>query len=170
MDPATNAVTGRFPIEGTPTAVRAGLGGGLGLATPRANHILRVDPASGEIVATIDVGIQPQFIAVGEGALWTMNQRSGTVSRVDPATNSVTATIELGEQVQGGDIAVGGGYVWLRGSRTLLFKIDPATNEVVARYGPHAGSGSVAADDTAVWITAHDITTIWRLEHDGVVE
>jgi hypothetical protein len=28
---------------------------------------------------------------------------------------------------------------------------------------PSAGSGGVAADDDAVWITAHDVTTIWRL-------
>ena len=169
VDPAANAVAGSWEIPGTPSAVRAGLGA-VWISDPSANVIHRVDPASGAIVATIKVGRQPQFIAVGEGALWTMDQAYGTVSRVDPATNTVTATIELGETVQGGDIAVGGGYVWLRGSRTLLFQIDPATNEIVARYGPNSGSGSVAADDAAVWITAHDVTTVWRLEHSGVVE
>ncbi len=169
VDPATNSVTGRFPIPGSPTAVRAGLGS-VWVSDPTLDSIYRVDPATGAIVATIAVGDQPQFIAVGEGALWTMDQLDGTVSRVDPTTNAVVATIKLGEQVLGGDIAVGGGYVWLRGSRTLLFRIDPATNAIVARYTPSAGSGSVAADDSAVWITAHDILTIWRLEHDGIIE
>lgn len=169
VDPATMSVTATYEIPGLPTAVRAGLGA-LWASDPNASVVHRVDPASGAVVATIKVGRQPQFIAVGEGALWTMDQASGTVSRVDPATNSVVATIQLGETVQGGDIDVGGGYVWLRGSRTLLFQIDPATNEIVARYGPNSGSGSVAADDHAVWITAHDITTVFRLEHSGVVE
>jgi virginiamycin B lyase len=118
---------------------------------------------TGRIVADITVGQTPQFFAVGAGAVWTLNQRDGTISRVDPATNTVVATVDLGEQVYGGDIAVGGGFLWLRGSRTLLFKIDPATNQIVAVYGPESGSGSVAADDSAAWITAHDVETAWRL-------
>ncbi len=169
VDPATMSVAAAYEIPGRPTAVRAGLGS-VWVSDPTLDRIHRVDPDSGAIVATIAVGAQPQFIAVGEGALWTMDQVSGTVSRVDPATNRVVATIQLGEQVRGGDIAAGGGSIWLRGSRTLLFRIDPATNEIVERYNPSSGSGSVAADDQAVWITAHDVTAIWRLEYSGVVE
>jgi YVTN family beta-propeller protein len=162
VDFETLAVVDRYDIEGSVTAVRAGVGG-VWIADAISNTIRRFDPATEKVVATIQVGPKPQFLAVGEGAVWVMNQADGTVSRIDPASNTVVATIHLGETVQGGDIAVGGGYVWLRGSDTLLFKIDPATNAIVARYGPSAGSGSVAADDAAVWITAHDITTIWRL-------
>ncbi|HSO29227.1 MAG TPA: hypothetical protein VLS28_04945 [Candidatus Sulfomarinibacteraceae bacterium] len=169
VDPASMTMVGAFEIPGTPTAVRAGLGAAW-VADPALDVVHRVDPASGLIVATIPVGRQPQFLAIGEGSVWTMDQVDGTVSRVDPGTNTVIATIELGEVVRGGDIAVGGGSVWLRGSRTLLFRIDPATNEIVERYGPSAGSGSVAADEDAVWITAHDITTIWRLEYSRLVE
>jgi hypothetical protein len=46
----------------------------------------------------------------------------------------------------------------------------PNARLTVERYSPSVGSGSVAADDEAIWITAHDITTIWRLEHTGIVE
>ena len=162
VDPATNAVVARYAIPGYVSAVRAGLGA-VWIADPQASTIQRFDPVTGTVVATIEVGRRPQFLTVGEGAVWTMNQSSGTISRIDPAANTVVATIELGEYVQGGDIAVGGGFLWLRGSSMLLFKIDPTTNQIVARYGPASGSGSVAADDDAVWITAHDITTIWRL-------
>jgi hypothetical protein len=38
-----------------------------------------------------------------------------------------------------------------------------ATNEIDHRYGPPSGSGSVAADDTVAWITAHDTGSLWRL-------
>jgi hypothetical protein len=37
---------------------------------------------------------------------------------------------------------------------------------VTERYGPEVGSGSAAADDEAVWITAHDVGKIWRLSLD----
>jgi len=42
-------------------------------------------------------------------------------------------------------------------------KIDPATNAVVARYSPTAGSGSVAADGDNVWVSAHDHDVVYRL-------
>lgn len=162
VDPATNAVSGRFPISGTPVSVRAGLGD-IWVADPPANVVHRVDPTSGAVLATIGVGEKPQFLAVGEGAVWTLDQNSGTISRIDPATNTVVATIALGEPVYGGDIAAGGGSVWVRGRDTLLFQADPATNAIVAIYGPGAGSGGVSAKDDAVWFTAHAIRTVYRL-------
>lgn len=162
VDPTSGKVVGSFDIGGGPTGVRVGLGG-VWITDPSLSVIHRFDPAAGRVVADIPVGKHPQFFAVGEGAVWTMNQVDGTISRIDPATNTVTATIALGEPVEGGDIAVGGGSLWLRGSRTLIFQIEPSVNEVVAVYGPASGSGSVAADQAAVWITAHDVTTVWRL-------
>jgi virginiamycin B lyase len=162
VDPKTLKVAASYDIDGSPTGVRVGLGA-VWVTDPVHAILHRFDPTTGKLVADITVGSSPAFFAVGEGAVWTMNQFDGTISRIDPATNTVIAKIEFGETVYGGDIAVGGGFLWLRGSKTLLFKIDPAKNEIVAVYGPESGSGSVAADDTAVWITAHDVQTVWRL-------
>jgi virginiamycin B lyase len=65
--------------------------------------------------------------------------------------------------ITGGDLAIGGAFVWARISSALVANIDPQTNTVVARFGPASGSGSVAADDQAVWITAHDVDKVYRL-------
>ena len=162
VDPKSLKVVQQYPIPSASAGVRAGLGG-VWITRPGAGELLRVDPATGEVVATIDVGPGPRFLAVGEGSVWVMNQTDGTVSRVDPATDQVTATIDSGAPINGGDIAVGGGSVWVRGGPELLARIDPATDLVTERYGPDAGSGSVAADEGAVWVTAHDVSTIWRL-------
>lgn len=164
IDPETLEVAHRFTIPINSAAVRAGLGA-VWVTRPFSQELLRVDPASGETTA-IPVGPGPRFLALGEGAVWVMNQRDGSVSRVDPTSATVTATIDVGREIRGGDIAVGGGSVWVRGGPELLARIDPATNAVSERYGPDAGSGSVAADDDAVWITAHDVETIWRLPLD----
>ncbi len=162
VSPVANAVTGTFSMPAGATAVRAGFGA-IWITIPKKNILLRVNSADGTVATEIPVGGQPQFLAVGEGAVWVMNQLDGTISRVDPTTNTVVATVDFGEPIDGGDIAVGGGSVWVRGSRTLLARIDPATNTIADRYIPRVGSGSVAADDSAVWITAHDVRTIWRL-------
>jgi hypothetical protein len=143
------------------TGVRVGLGA-VWTLSPSRNEVTRIDPAAGTTVATIMVGANPLAMAVDEEAVWTLNG-DGTMSRIDPAGNNVAATITLGEPVQSGAIAFGGGFVWVRGSNTLLFKIDPATNQVVARYGPAAGPGGDAADDSNVWITSSTTNTIWRL-------
>ncbi len=124
----------------------------------------RIDPASGDVLATVEAGSGARFLAIDEASVWVMNSGDGTVTRVDASTNTVLATIKVAEyEVQGGDMAVGGGFAWARVSAELVAQIDPSTNSVVARYGPSAGSGSVAADADAVWISAHDVTTVWRV-------
>jgi len=163
IDPATNAVVDTIPAPAEAAAVRAGEGS-LWVTRPRTGQLIRVDPATGEEQAEIDVAAYSIFLAVGEGGVWTLGADTAEVSHVDPATDQVVATILVGEgSVSGGDIAVGGGYVWARVSDSLVAQIDPATDEVVARFGPPAGSGSVAAAEDAVWISAHDVDTVWRL-------
>ena len=163
VDPQTETVIGSFPMPGGLSGVRAGYGG-VWIAKTNADSVLHVDPTDGSVLSEIAVGVRPRFLAVGEGSVWVMNEGDGTVSRIDPASDSVTATILVATRpVQGGDIAVGGGSVWARISDQLVARIEPATNEVVARFGPPAGSGSVAADDAAAWISAHDVNAVWRL-------
>ena len=161
VDPATNQVVGNWPLPAGAAAVRAGLGS-LWVTISTADQVLRIDPADPTSQTPIDVGAYPRFLAVGEDAVWVMNQRDGSVTRVG-ADGSVVTTIKVSAPIQGGDIAVGGGSVWVQPGGDLLIRIDPATNEVIATYGPRSGSGSVAADDRAVWVSAHDVEAIWRL-------
>jgi len=161
VDPATNAVVATYDSLPLATSVRAGFGG---LWVSDGESVTHVNPADGSVVAVIPAGFGANFLAVGEGGVWVLNGGDGTVTRIDPATDSVVATIRVSEVgVSGGDIAVGGGAVWARISDVLVAQIDVATNTVVARYGPGFGSGSVAADDDALWVSAHDVEAIWRL-------
>ena len=162
VDPQTNAVVATFPMPGGLSGVRAGYGG-VWVAKTNADVVLHIDPADGSILSEIAVGARPRFLAVGEGSVWVLNEDDGTVSRIDPTTDTVIATIPVSSRaVIGGDIAVGGGSVWARVSDQLVSRIDPASDTVVARYGPPSGSGSVAADDEAAWISSN-VGGIWRL-------
>ena len=162
VDPQTNTAT-THPAPSGATAIRAGAGA-LWVTSFGTGNLLRLDPKTLEVTAEISVGAGPRFLALGEGAVWVLNQTDGTVARVDPDTNEVTATIKVSERrIDGGDIAVGAGAAWARVSDSLVAEIDSATNTVARRFGPPDGSGSVAADDAAVWVTAHDSNTIWRM-------
>ena len=59
----------------------------------------------------IDVGEEPEGVAVGAGAVWVANAGDGTVSRIDPATRKVVKTIEVGNSPFG--IVVAAGLVWV---------------------------------------------------------
>jgi len=127
-------------------------------------ELLRIDPQTARVVARTKVGTGARFFAVGEGAVWVQNNDDATVSRVDPRTGGVKATITVDTRpIEGGDLAVGGGFVWARVTGSLVSQIDPTTNTVVGRLGEAHGSGSVAADADAVWITAHDFDLVYRL-------
>jgi virginiamycin B lyase len=161
VSPDGHKVIGSWPLPLGTAAVRAGLGW-LWVTAPDANTLLRIDPTDPETRTEIAVGRGARFLAVGEGAVWTLDAGTGTVTKV-LENGSVAATIRVADGViDGGDIAVGGGWVWARTSDSLVVQVDPKTGASV-RLGPVSGSGSVGADDTAAWISAHDVSTVWRL-------
>lgn len=166
VDPAAGAVVARVPVKPRSFAAVAGFGSvwvsNTGL--PGApGSVQRIDPAARRVVAEVGTGSNPRFLAAGEGAVWVLNQGDGTVTRIDPVTNRVVASIAVGPRETGGDIATGHGLVWVRGKKALLSAIDPRSNAVVARYGPPAGSGATRAAAEGVWVSAHDVNTLWLL-------
>jgi hypothetical protein len=115
--------------------------------------------------ATIDVGNQPDSIAVGEGAVW-VGRRSGELVRIDPATNEVVAKIDVGSSIV--DVAAGEGAVYVAGSphgrliqwisgiaADRIFRIDPATNEVTGTWEVEPSQMRLAVNEQGVWFLAN---------------
>jgi YVTN family beta-propeller protein len=177
INPDTNQVAAQIKVKPYSYAAMAGFGAVWVTNTGKApesrsqghpgneshGSVQRIDPQTNRVVATIAVRSQPRFLAVGEGAVWVLNQTDGSVSRIDPNTNRVVATIEVGVPGPGGDIAAGEGAVWIRATKILLSVIDPKTNQVIQRFGPAQGSGAVRVGNGNVWVSAHDVNKVWRL-------
>jgi YVTN family beta-propeller protein len=169
ISPATNEVIAQIKVKPNSFAAMVGYGavwitntGETGSA--ENGSVQRIDPKTNRVVATIPVRGQPRFFAVGEGSVWVLNQTDGSVTRINPKTNKVVAHIEVGVPGTGGDIAAGEGAIWVRATKVLLSVIDPKTNQVVKRFGPAQGSGAVRAGAGSVWVSAHDVNKIWRLD------
>ena len=122
--------------------------------------VLRVDPQTGEVIATIPIppievtdpvsgatilsSNEPIDITVGPGAVWLTSSQGGArpeelggpshtvVSRIDHATNQVITTIELEDAFSVG--VDGSGDVWVTGPDQAVSRIDPTTNEVAATF------------------------------------
>ncbi|MDQ3874030.1 MAG: hypothetical protein M3322_00550, partial [Actinomycetota bacterium] len=162
VDPRSLEVVAHVVVHDGAAAVRVG-DGAVWVTNPTRSVVQKIDPRTNRVVATTRVGPEPRFLAAGEGGVWTLNQGDGSVTRLDPVTGEVAATIAADVIGRGGDITTGGGSVWARGRGYLLTRIDPQTDSVVGRYGPSVGSGGVIVGFGAVWISAHDVETLWRL-------
>jgi len=167
VDPQTNRVSARIKVAPYSYAAVFGFGSvwitNTGKAGSGNGFVQRIDPGTNSVMATIPVGSTPRFLAAGEGGVWTLNQGDGSVSRIDPSSSTVVATIAAGADGAGGDIATGAGAVWVRAGKVLLSVIRPESNQVVERLGPPAGSGAVRVAGKFIWVTAHDIQTVWVL-------
>jgi len=164
VDPATNQVTGTIPATSNSTQFIGYGDGSLWALT--VSELLRINPSTGKELARVNTGNFPFMLRFGLGSVWTDIAEVGeTLLRVDPATNTPTAKIASppASTVWHGDISFGGGYAWSDSETAMLVKIDPATNQIIARYVKGSGGGAVAASTTAVWFTDFDANTIYRL-------
>lgn len=124
--------------------------------------IARVDPATNEVIATVDVVPGTFFLAYGRSALWAVSSERRLLQRIDPATNTVTGTVALGKQP--GFLTAGDGGVWVQeqGDGTVA-RIDPETMEVLGRtkVGDNLLYGDIDVADGIVWLrTTSDQTFV----------
>lgn len=122
-----------------------------------------IDPLENRAIATIKAGPKPRFLAAGAGAVWVLNQGDGTVTRIDPQSLKVVATVPTDIIGPGGDIDAGLDRVWVRGTKILLEVIDSRSNQLTSRFDPPAGSGAVRVAGDLLWVSAHDVNTVWVL-------
>jgi len=119
--------------------------------------LVRIDPATNEIVATVDLhaALVVSRIAYGAGSVWAFATASvgpDLVVRIDPATNAITATIELHRTA--GTMAFGFDALWVTSpADDRLLRIDPATNAVEEWSDGVEGAGLVAVGADALWVS-----------------
>jgi hypothetical protein len=95
--------------------------GAVWLADPLAEVVLRVDPASLRVVATIRTG-PVTALTVGAHAVWAVGPQG--IMRIDPSRNRVTALLpatELGGVLM---VTAAAGWLWAGGADSIA-KIDP---------------------------------------------
>jgi DNA-binding SARP family transcriptional activator/glutamine cyclotransferase len=141
-------------------------------AGPR--QVVRIDPATNEPVAIIDVGDVPVCVACGEDAVWvaTIAERA---LRVEPHTNAVTTTVPIGYPVA---VTAGDTAVWVSDSRGRVWRINSETGAVTQTIpvldGAEGIAGRVAgglmglsATAAAVWAAISTDGTVVRIDPEN---
>jgi virginiamycin B lyase len=125
VDAKRNRVTGSVnsgggPLLGFSQTIALG-GGGVWLAEPFAEQVVRIDPANRRVVARIQAGAATN-LAVGQGAVWVVSSRG--LLRVDIAERRVVAAVPASELRLTLLVTTGGGAVWAAGWNSVA-RIDP---------------------------------------------
>jgi virginiamycin B lyase len=160
IDPETNQPVAEINIAGGAAAVLFH-DDALWVTSGSGKKLTRVNPHNNAIVEAIDVGPQAKQLASADGAVWTLNQGDGSVTRVDTATNKAVTTIAVGMDVAAGEIAAGGGSVWISAPGVPLVRIDSRTNKVAQRFSGEGG-GAVLLAHGSLWLALGAET--WRLD------
>jgi streptogramin lyase len=143
--------------------VRLAFGKGALWSVSKDGELTRIDPATGQTVATVGLGVEPAGLAVGEGAVWVTDRNSPALLRVDPILNEKLPSFRL--PMKGvvtnltGEVAVGAGSVWV-GHGTfvpgaVVERLDARTGRVQHRFSVLGGDvDHLAFADGALWVAS----------------
>jgi len=133
--------------------------GSLWVGVVNISAVVRIDPITDTVVATIPVSSDCGEIAANDHDVWA--GCSPGVAHIDPATNSVAkVTNEVGS---GEALALGEGSVWF-GTSTTLDRIDPSTRKFVGQMKLPGPSFGASAAFGYVWITDKDDELLFKIK------
>jgi len=170
IDPRVDAVVETIDLRGSseiawnPTYAVAAESKAVWIAAgPR--QLVRIDPATNEPVAIIDVGDVPVCVACGQGAVWVATIAERAV-RLEPRTNAVTTAVPIGYPVA---VSAGETAVWVSDSRGRVWRINSETGAVTQTIpvldGVEGIAGRVAGGLMGICATA---TAVWAaISTDG---
>ena len=130
------------------------------------HHVLRIDPATNEPSAIIDVGHVPVGVALGQEALWVVTTGERAL-RIELRTNTVTAEVPIGDPVA---LTAGKQAVWVSDSRGQVWRIDADTATVSQTSPVGRGLVGLCATDGVVFAANNADGTVVQIDaRDGQV-
>ena len=142
-----------------------------------AGKVLRIDPKTAKVVATIPTHGNLGSIAFGAGAVWVLEQRhlwpnsENLLSRIDPSSNQVTKTIHIESGASA--IAVGEGAVWVAQSepgapvdRTphKLLRIEPQSLRIERAIPLWQPTSHIVIAEGSLWFSSPGGGVIMRVD------
>jgi ABC-type transport system substrate-binding protein/DNA-binding SARP family transcriptional activator/DNA-binding beta-propeller fold protein YncE len=128
-----------------------------------ANGAGALDPASGRLVSSVDVGSAPAGIASGAGRIWVTNGADGTITRIEPDGGHVDQTLAVGTSPAG--VAAGAGAIWVANAlEGSVSRIDPRAGQVVQTIRVGGRPVTLAVGEGAVWVADADGDAIVPLD------
>jgi DNA-binding beta-propeller fold protein YncE len=163
--PVHPRVEARIEVGTAPAAIAAGEDGvWVAVNEPQTAEgwvVARIDPRTNEVTDRIPL-FEATEVAVGAGSVWASGRDRGSgqvLVRINPRRVAVSAQIELGcTRCHLDQIAATPGAIWMTVAHVddfssgEVFRVDPATNRVVARIPIEGNPRDLAVGEGAVWV------------------
>jgi streptogramin lyase len=145
-----------------PSGVAVGAGG---VWTGRNDRqaVLRLDPASGRVVASIPVGFHVFNLAADAASVWVVSFEDNMVARIDPATNAVTVRQSLLHAPSGVVVAEGSAWISRSGNATVV-RLDATTGALQAEIPVGRRPLPLAVGAGSVWVRCEQDSTVSRID------
>jgi len=126
------------------------------VASTKPNAVLRIDPATNSIVATVKLsGDACSGLAWGFGSIWVpLCGKKAALVRIDAIKNTISATLPIAPAGSEGGITASADSVWIVTDKNgTLSRIDPSTNRVRQKISIPPGSYNPIFSNGIIWIT-----------------
>jgi virginiamycin B lyase len=190
VDPASNRVVATIRVGSRSSLLKAGCGpsdvhqapygsaalracdlpsglavgeGSVWVTANDINAMLRIDPRSNRVTATIPLGSRPFDVGTGSGMVWVSDFYADGLWRIDPVSNRVVAHI-TGVAHGPSTVRVSADAVWVANARDgLVSRVDPSTNAVVATIATGRRPLAMALD-THLWVRDDFDLTLTKID------
>lgn len=169
IDPATMRVVDVIPVGGGtdagPVWILASAGSIWTDVSGSSGVVVRIDPHTDRIVATIPDPSACAQLAANDTGVWTTCAEEPSLpglSRIDPRTNKVTETFR--ETNFADAVALDRGSLWFATSATLkLGRVDTRTNKVLCTLDLPGPAFGMAAGAGAIWTTDREDGLLFKV-------
>ena len=164
IDPTTNTVSATISWEGEtfPSTIAVGAGAVWVNSDSMNGVITRINPATNEIVAAINVDEWPNQLVATVDAVWITSPINPVLRRIDPLSNEVTSiNLECATR----SIAASETDLWvLCEPDPMILRVDPLTNRVVAKIAVGSRSRGLVMSSNAVWVSSIESGTLTAID------
>ncbi len=167
---AAMPIVERIKVPVGPAWLETGFGS-VWVSKINSKKVLRIDPTSNQVIATIPVGSKPELgIGVGLGSVWIADTKDRSILQIDPNTNRVVhrISVNLPKETEG-SIGVGADSIWVltndggTDSGTLT-RVDPANGKITANIKVQPQSHAAMVAFESVWVTSTGGGSVTRVD------
>jgi DNA-binding beta-propeller fold protein YncE len=149
-------------IKVTDGVVRLSAGKTAVWATGEGSTVNRIDPRTDRVVgAAVNVGDGPLGVDATSDLVWVAVENTGQVTGLDPAFRSPRGPFTVGGHP--GEIAVGGGKVWVTDARGRSVDVVDLTTGAVRTLPLETTPTKVTWSGSAAWVSCVDPNELIRL-------
>jgi hypothetical protein len=167
LNPANGHARGKpIPLPGNPGSVAVSAGAvwvGLVFGDKAPDQLLKIDPNTGQTLATVAYPFGIAGLATSPSAVWVLDRRRSSVQRADLATGNVVRTLRVGNN-RSLDIAYSAGSLWITtpGDDTVSRVVTATGTPIPISVGRHPSQ--IAVDGDSVYVTNVNSSDLYEID------